>query len=47
MKALVFTEKNKISYLFGIRVEESQTIVKQLESNSNSIKKYNERNTKN
>ena len=35
-------KKNKISYLFGIRVEESQTIVKQLESNSNSIKKYND-----
>ena len=35
-------KKNKISYLFGIRVEESQTIVKQLESNSNSVKKYND-----
>ena len=35
-------KKNKISYLFGIRVEESQTIVEQLESNSNSIKKYND-----
>ena len=35
-------KKNKISYLFGIRIEESQTIVKQLESNSNSVKKYND-----
>ena len=35
-------KKNKISYLFGLRFEESQTIVKQIESNSNSVKKYSD-----
>ena len=35
-------KKNKISFLFGLRLEESKTTVKQIESNSNSIKKYND-----
>ena len=35
-------KKNKFSYLLGLRIEESKTIVKQIENNSNSIKKYND-----
>ena len=35
-------KKNKISFLFGLRLEESKTTVKQIESNSDSIKKYND-----
>ena len=35
-------KKNKISYLIGLRFEESKTIVKQLETSSESIKKYND-----
>ena len=33
---------NKLSFLFGLRFEESSTNVKQFESNSNSNKKYND-----
>ncbi|MDG2367635.1 MAG: TonB-dependent receptor [Flavobacteriaceae bacterium] len=35
-------KKNKLSFLFGLRFEESLTNVKQFESNSNSNKKYND-----
>ena len=35
-------KKNKFSYLLGLRIEESKTIVKQKETNSNDIKKYND-----
>ena len=35
-------KKNKISYLIGLRFEESKTVVKQLETSSESIKKYND-----
>jgi len=35
-------KKNKISFLFGLRFEESKTVVKQLESSSESTKKYND-----
>ena len=35
-------KKNKFSYLLGLRIEESKTIVKQQETNSNDIKKYND-----
>ena len=35
-------KKNKFSYLFGLRYEESKTTVKQLANNTNNIKKYND-----
>ena len=35
-------KKNKISFLFGLRFEESKTVVKQLETSSESTKKYND-----
>ena len=35
-------KKNKISFLLGLRYEETQTIVKQKETNSESLKKYND-----
>ena len=35
-------KKNKISYLIGLRFEESKTIIKQLETSSESTKKYND-----
>ena len=35
-------KKNKISYLIGLRFEESKTVVKQLETSSETTKKYND-----
>ncbi len=35
-------KKNKFSYLLGLRIEESKTTVKQQETKSNDIKKYND-----
>ena len=35
-------KKNKFSYLLGLRIEESKTIVRQQETNSTDIKKYND-----
>ena len=35
-------KKNKISYLIGLRFEESKTVVKQFETSNESTKKYND-----
>ena len=35
-------KNGKFSYLFGLRVEESKTIVKQKETNSNDVNQYND-----